>query len=100
MRKKLNLIAISFLLLSQCTVVSSQTQSHNYVLSRTMLNGDGTIKQVTHYYPFGGIISDLSLNADLQQYKYNGKELDLAHGLRRTKCIYSCQNYFSTDSRF
>ena len=49
--------------------------------NRMVINANGMVEQVTHYYPFGGIISDLSMNADLQQYKYNGKELDLAHGL-------------------
>ena len=39
------------------------------------------MEQVTHYYPFGGVIADISTNQALQPYKYNGKELDRMHGL-------------------
>ena len=48
---------------------------------REVINGNnGTVEQQTHYYPFGGIISDISTNQSLQPNKYNGKELDLMHG--------------------
>ena len=49
--------------------------------NRTVVSEDGTLEQVTHYYPFGGIYGDATLNAGLQPYKYNGKELDHTHGL-------------------
>lgn len=49
--------------------------------NRVVMNEDGTIEQVTHYYPFGGVIADISTNQSLQPYKYNGKELDRMHGL-------------------
>ena len=39
------------------------------------------LEQVTHYYPFGGIFGDATLNAGTQPYKYNGKEFDHTHGL-------------------
>ena len=48
---------------------------------RVVMGGDGTLEQVTHYYPFGGIYGDAGLNAGFQPYKYNGKELDRMHGL-------------------
>ena len=48
---------------------------------RVVMGGDGTLEQVTHYYPFGGIYGDAGLNAEFQPYKYNGKELDRMHGL-------------------
>lgn len=49
---------------------------------REVINGNnGTVEQQTHYYPFGGIIADISTNQNLQPNKYNGKELDLMHGL-------------------
>ena len=48
---------------------------------RMVLNENGTIEQVTHYYPFGGIYGDLSINAELQKNKYIGKEFDHMHGL-------------------
>ena len=43
---------------------------------RVVMGEDGSLEQVTHYYPFGGIYGDAGLNAELQPYKYNGKELD------------------------
>ena len=49
--------------------------------NRTVVNENGTLEQVTHYYPFGGVFGDVSLNASAQEYKYNGKELDHTHGL-------------------
>ena len=48
---------------------------------RVVMGEDGTLEQVTHYYPFGGIYGDAGLNAGFQPYKYNGKELDRMHGL-------------------
>ena len=41
------------------------------------------MKQVTNYYPFGAPYADPSAvwAANLQPYKYNGKELDKMHGL-------------------
>jgi RHS repeat-associated protein len=43
----------------------------------------GVVQQVTNYYPFGVPYADASatLNPSLQAYKYNGKELELMHGL-------------------
>lgn len=48
---------------------------------RTVINEKGILEQVNNYYPFGGYISDACYNADLQYYKYNGKELQRMHGL-------------------
>ena len=48
---------------------------------RVVMGEDGSLEQVTHYYPFGGIYGDAGLNAEFQPYKYNGKELDRMHGL-------------------
>ena len=75
--------------------------------NREVVDSAGTVKQITHYYPFGTPYADPStiLNASLQPYKYNfsiergkrkpacssereknrpevnGKELDRMHGL-------------------
>ena len=41
--------------------------------------------QINHYYPFGNTFGEYNHcdeNTDLQRYKFNGKELDLVHGLR------------------
>ncbi len=33
------------------------------------------VEQTTHYYPYGGIIGNLSSNQEAQKYKYSGKAL-------------------------
>jgi RHS repeat-associated protein len=48
--------------------------------NRVVARADGTIEQVNHYYPFGGLMGE-STGGDEQRYKYNGKELDRMHGL-------------------
>ena len=55
--------------------------------NREVVAEDGTLEQVTHYYPFGAPFCErttagVNTNATLQRYKYNGKELDLMHGLK------------------
>ena len=61
--------------------------------NRTVTNEDGTVEQIVHYYPFGGIFNDAGLNIGLQQYKYNGKELDRVAGLNTYD--YGARQYFS-----
>lgn len=50
---------------------------------REVVNASGSLQQRTNYYPFGAPYADPDMvtNASLQPYKYNGKELDLMHGL-------------------
>jgi len=48
--------------------------------NRILANNNGAVQQATHYYPYGGI-HHFSTNQGTQKYKYNGKELDLMHGL-------------------
>jgi len=50
---------------------------------REVVRADGEMWQVTDYYPFGTPY-DVSFHVEhpsLQPYRYNGKELDLMHGL-------------------
>ena len=61
--------------------------------NRTVTNEDGTDEQIVHYYPFGGTFNDAGVNASLQQYKYNGKELDRVAGLNTYD--YGARQYFS-----
>ncbi|WP_297242975.1 hypothetical protein [uncultured Prevotella sp.] len=61
--------------------------------NRTVTNEDGTVEQIVHYYPFGGIFNDTGLNTGLQQYKYNSKELDRIAGLNTYD--YGARQYFS-----
>ena len=49
--------------------------------NRMVVNKNGTVEQVTHYYPYGGIIGDISTNENVQKYKFEGKELDRTFGL-------------------
>ncbi len=51
--------------------------------NREVVDAKGVVQQVTNYYPFGAPYADASASkgADVQPYKYNGKELDLMHGL-------------------
>ncbi len=37
--------------------------------NRMVVNSDGTIEQITHYYPYGGVIGDISTNESVQKYK-------------------------------
>ena len=51
---------------------------------REVLSEDGTVEQVTNYYPFGTPYSAedaATLSPTLQKRKYNGKEFDSMHGL-------------------
>ena len=51
--------------------------------NREVVNAKEAVQQVTNYYPFGAPYADATAvkGANLQPYKYNGKELDLMHGL-------------------
>ena len=51
--------------------------------NREVVNAKGVVQQVTNYYPFGAPYADATAikGAAVQPYKYNGKELDLMHGL-------------------
>ena len=61
-------------------------QYHFYVQdhlgnNRVVCNASGTIEQVNHYYPYGGLMGESEDITSTQRYKYNGKELDRMHGL-------------------
>ena len=47
--------------------------------NREVVDAKGVVQQVTNYYPFGAPYADATVvkNANFQQYKYNGKELDI-----------------------
>ena len=49
--------------------------------NRMVVNKNGVTEQVTHYYPYGGVIGDISTNESVQKYKFEGKELDRTFGL-------------------
>ena len=76
---------------AKASVVNPTTYRFNFLYynqdhlgnNREVVDSAGTVKQVTNYYPFGAPYADPAavLNASLQPYKYNGKELDRMHGL-------------------
>ncbi len=49
--------------------------------NRVVAKANGTVEQINHYYPYGGMMADICTGSDVQPYKYNGKELDRMHGL-------------------
>ena len=65
---------------------SGTTPVYHYYLkdhqgnNRVVVNKTGTVEEVNHYYPFGLLFGE-SINPDTQRFKYNGKELDMMHGL-------------------
>ena len=65
-----------------------------------VLNHKGGVRQVTSYYPFGAPYADDDAisGTDIQPYKYNGKELDLMHGLNTYD--YSARQYYSILGRW
>ncbi len=60
---------------------SEATPTYYYYLkdhqgnNRVVVNQSGTVQQVNHYYPFGGLFGE-GLQTSKQPYKYNGKEFD------------------------
>ena len=67
------------------TFSGTTPQYHFYVKdhlgnNRMVVNASGTVEQVSHYYAFGALMGE-STGGDVQDFKYNGKELDRLHGL-------------------
>ena len=66
--------------------LNGTTPTYHYYLqdhlgnNRVVCNASGSVEQVNHYYPFGGLYGE-STNESTQRYKYNGKEFDRIHGL-------------------
>ena len=62
--------------------------------NRMVVNGcTDSIEQVTHYYPYGGVIGDISTNDSFQRHKFEGKELDRTFGLDNYDI--QARNYFA-----
>ena len=72
------------LLLTEAGYVTLADKKYHYYLTdhqgnnRVVLNQNGTVEEVNHYYPFGGLFAN---STNVQPYKYNGKELDTKNGL-------------------
>ena len=72
------------ILLTEVGYMSLTDGKYHYYLkdhqgnNRVVVDEEGTVEEVNHYYPFGGVFSS---TGDAQPYKYNGKELDRKGGL-------------------
>ncbi len=68
--------------------------------NRELVDIKARTHQVTSYYPFGAPYADPDAGSDgsQQPYKYNGKELDLMHGLNTYD--YGARQYFSILGRW
>ena len=60
----------------------------DYMGNNRMVVRDSIIEQITHYYPYGGVIGDISTNENVQKYKFEGprshqKEIDNLLARRR-----------------
>jgi RHS repeat-associated protein len=51
--------------------------SHSFVTRHC----EAVQRHVHNYYPYGGVIGDISTNENVQKYKFEGKELDRTFGL-------------------
>jgi len=83
--------------------LSGSTPTYHYYLkdhlgnNRVVMAQSGTVEQINHYYPFGGLFGEGTATSN-QAYKYNGKELDRMHGLDWYD--YGARNYDATIGRF
>ena len=64
-------------------ITLSDKKPHHYLQdhqgnNRVVINESGSVEEVNHYYPFGGLYAN---STNVQPYKYNGKELDTKKGL-------------------
>ncbi|MBQ0142908.1 MAG: hypothetical protein KBT06_08950 [Prevotellaceae bacterium] len=80
----------SFILsLVLCTVALANATNRKVVKAAST-----TVEQVTHYYPYGGVIGDISAEEECRQkYKFEGKELDRSFGLDNYDI--HARNYFA-----
>ena len=67
--------------------LSGETSTYHYYIkdylgnNRVVADAHGNVEEVNHFSPYGALMGD-SRNATTQPYKYIGKELDRAHGVR------------------
>ena len=89
------------MLLTEEGYVSLSNSTYYYYLkdhqgnNRVVLSSSGTVQEVNHYYPFGGLFAS---TGNVQPYKYNGKELDTKKGLNWYD--YGARHYDATLGRW
>jgi RHS repeat-associated protein len=82
--------------------LSGSTPTYHYLKdhlgnNRVVMAQSGTVEQINHYYPFGGLFGEGTATSN-QAYKYNGKELDRMHGLDWYD--YGARNYDAAIGRW
>ena len=88
------------MLLTEEGYVDLSNSSYYYYLkdhqgnNRVVVSSGGTVAEVNHYYPFGSLFA----NTSVQPYKYNGKELDTKKGLNWYD--YGARHYDATLGRW
>ena len=88
-------------LLTEEGYVSLDDWEYHYYLkdhqgnNRVLVNKNGGVEEINHYYPFGGIFAS---EENVQPYKYNGKELDTKKGLNWYD--YGARRYDAALGRF
>ena len=89
------------LLLTEAGYVTLADSKYHYYLqdhqgnNRVVIDQNGAVEEVNHYYPFGGVFASTS---SVQPYKYNGKELDTKKGLNWYD--YGARHYDAAVGRF
>ena len=89
------------LLLTEAGYLTLSDSKYHYYLqdhqgnNRVVIDQNGTVEEVNHYYPFGGVFAN---STSVQPYKYNGKELDTKKGLNWYD--YGARHYDAAIGRF
>ena len=89
------------LLLTEAGYLTLADSKYHYYLqdhqgnNRVVIDQNGTVEEVNHYYPFGGVFAN---STSVQPYKYNGKELDTKKGLNWYD--YGARHYDAAIGRF
>lgn len=92
--------AAKWLLTEEGYITLSDKKYHYYLKdhqgnNRAVANQSGTVEEMNHYYPFGGVFGNIG---NVQPYKYNGKELDAKKGLNWYD--YGARHYDAALGRF
>lgn len=61
-----------------CHLYVQDYQGNNRMVVNAYTN---SIEQISHYYPYGALMGDISTQPEAQDFKYSGKELDRTYGL-------------------
>ena len=92
---------VAKLLLTEEGYVTLADNAYHYYVkdhqgnNQLVVNSSGTVEEVNHYYPFGGLFAN---STSVQPYKYNGKELNAKKGVNWYD--YGARQYDAALGRF